>query len=1450
MAYQESAQSFVRALRAPTDPPKLGDPSKIEIATAAWGQTSFHVPRKAEIILEWSLTRLLKDGTQHRESNPVLDLRFWALLQGVLSTLSSESANKGVVQHTWLISLLNRMPLLPIVSSLLSNSLNLPAQKRGEIYLLSSKSLQLVWSLSAPKFSLDNLLECLGVVLRVLETEAAGPCENSGLVAICTLVTSSLRNALSHSSNKKKFSHAFMTSHINAWLVFISNERAACSPIHKEIRDLGVELLFNADSLRQMAEGPGANPLFDVLGTHISSSQPRLLSTLPFLMAAFTDAVKKRRSLLPSGSTSTTDAPSFAMLFFYTCEEILRSIGDYHKNQVWNSRLGLLKVVEDESLFSPRNESTVVLLKKQVNACVECLSSEDDGNVPIAVQCICVLSRIDHDLVEVSTGHILSKFLTLFRSPCGEALVIPANEFLSLALSFHMKTRTLPTHISRLMDSCSLRHPYYSSLSIRTSYDGLVASPALTIIHLNKLSMAVRTYITPGQTLDTARQVLVVLREIWERFRDVEKKDTADHGQRPRKKRRTYEGSREGSTAGAVTFMLAARIATAVLTSLPLHTTTEAEQAKTKTTVGESLIGFIRDAILAGSDEAISGNGNGDKGRDVWAKQVVAAAALRLRYMLEMSGHTQYDLDDQNDLGELTAAALKVDDCLPEYGVEIFRYLLQHRSYRDFQQLQVLLDVVLNFLETRLLSHSPASKTWLGRSSQLSFDEDGPALAAVALFKLLLDRNLEVVNTFASPTQQELLVGLLHSANLETGYEDAKRGLSLVTIVHECLHSANFWEQDNLRSSFFSIQHARTTFLDTVDFAKSQKRRASGHRSETQIREAVKAYSFLLYPSPECIPKSSRNDFIRRAVVLDILLGFDAKASTPRAFQVARTFLLRTLSFLGSWEHEAGGRYLHYLMTSPVPTSTEQITMDLVQGHLRAAFQAAVQGRTNVVFDAVQVCRTHPLGDWYSSKAPEIPLRSSTQLLMDIAMADFSLSSFLPDLADHLSSLFECVLDQLHPFIRRLASRDVTEQDELLDYSDVLLFWSRVIAFGRYLDHPKNPSPGLGTLIMQAVGPSLLSGSSRDPRVSRFGGAMHAVLISELPLFSMEDREDRESHLQCIITTYMTFAHLSMSAERCDLGENLAKLFRTLSLSEFSSCLQFVIEALISNGIASDGIAHLIRLISLALHNALENTLRIVQTYVKECLDLFVNDAKLSDASILRLPVLTFISDLCSKRPASIRPQNVISIWVVLSRHLAGSKAHDSETNVAVFHEIVAILSSLVRLRRDLVVTTLPHLSNIICHLLSALRGPRPLLGAKQFSIVADSLPVWVNPSRPLGAEESKSLSRLLTSLAAKTSVRVHGPSAELRKPESLARPLSKHVPCVLQAYLEALNDPLCVLPAETRRELQPGLFVLCDMLNEHTRDSLMVSALDAGGKAAMKVLWREYEKQRYTGKG
>jgi hypothetical protein len=165
-----------------------------------------------------------------------------------------------------------------------------------------------------------------------------------------------------------------MASHIDIWLNFISDEGTICSHTRTEIRDPGVELLFNADSLKQIAEEPRTSPLFNALRTHLTSSQPHLLSTLPFLMAAFTDAVKKRRSALSSGNSFTTDAHSLAMLFFSSCEEILHGVGDLKEDQVWHSRLGLLKVVGSESLFNPRDENAAILLKEEVATCIECLA--------------------------------------------------------------------------------------------------------------------------------------------------------------------------------------------------------------------------------------------------------------------------------------------------------------------------------------------------------------------------------------------------------------------------------------------------------------------------------------------------------------------------------------------------------------------------------------------------------------------------------------------------------------------------------------------------------------------------------------------------------------------------------------------------------------------------------------------------------------------------------------------------------------------------------------------------------------------------------------------------------------------------------------------------------------------------------------------------------------------
>jgi hypothetical protein len=228
------------------------------------------------------------------------------------------------------------------------------------------------------------------------------------------------------------------------------------------------------------------------------------------------------------------------------------------------------------------------------------------------------------------------------------------------------------------------------------------------------------------------------------------------------------------------------------------------------------------------------------------------------------------------------------------------------------------------------------------------------------------------------------------------------------------------------------------------------------------------------------------------------------------------------------------------------------------------------------------------------------------------------------------------------------------------------------------------------------------------------------------------------------------------------------------------------------------------------------------------------------------------LTSLTEHQPAVLRPADISNIFALLSQCCAHSHVHDVATSRPTFYYVVSIISSIIRLRRDLIMNALPHLGLLLRRLILCFRQQRPQLGAKQSRQVADSLPVWVSPTDSLGSDNAHTMSRLLESLATKTVVRTFAapPPGSEAAATSLARPFSKHAASVIQAYVDAISDPLCTMSASLRKELRPGLFVLCGMLSEHSRDAMMASSLDTSGKIIMKTLWQEYEKQRYVGKG
>jgi len=471
-----------------------------------------------------------------------------------------------------------------------------------------------------------------------------------------------------------------------------------------------------------------------------------------------------------------------------------------------------------------------------------------------------------------------------------------------------------------------------------------------------------------------------------------------------------------------------------------------------------------------------------------------------------------------------------------------------------------------------------------------------------------------------------------------------------------------------------------------------------------------------------------------------------------------------------------------------------------------------------------------------------VVIQSSVLKLIGRLTSDFDPASISDGVKRSLKTLVEALESALSSQAQKVVESHATVLGQLLP-SEGIDAWSRMLSLTRWLG--MNPQVAVIPLGLKLATLAIRTQNSAGLD-SKTCSSVLGLLFEEL--WCIPDISHRV-HLDVLVSFYM------VNDGNCDMDACVAQASRKLSVQDFAHLLDILAEAMEGWGIEVGKRERLIRLGRVMLHDAPQGTLKIIQTFATRCFNLFADREEiLRRSSHLRLHCLEFIARHCSDRPAAIRSVDLGSIWSLLHKTLSGSSEHDATTVFPIFHNTVTIIGALVRLRRDLVVHTLPHLSFVLCRLMMLTRKIRPQLGAKQSKIVTDTFPSWMSASQPLSSDDARVLARLLTSLATKTVPRTHAhatsTSTEPQKAESLAKPFAKHASYVLVAYVDAFNDPLCIVDAETRRELEQGLFALCEMVGEHSRDALMLSALDSGGKTIMKSLWREYEKQRYVGKG
>ena len=107
---------------------------------------------------------------------------------------------------------------------------------------------------------------------------------------------------------------------------------------------------------------------------------------------------------------------------------------------------------------------------------------------------------------------------------------------------------------------------------------------------------------------------------------------------------------------------------------------------------------------------------------------------------------------------------------------------------------------------------------------------------------------------------------------------------------------------------------------------------------------------------------------------------------------------------------------------------------------------------------------------------------------------------------------------------------------------------------------------------------------------------------------------------------------------------------------------------------------------------------------------------------------------------------------VIAPSHRSSPTKSKLEDASPIFNDIVAILTTLIRQRRDLLQAFIPQLSQLLGTLTSLLRVPHAQLGGAQQRLVAEAFPSWLNPfEQSLGEADARALARLLTSITART---------------------------------------------------------------------------------------------------
>ncbi|KAF9535580.1 Urb2/Npa2 family-domain-containing protein [Crepidotus variabilis] len=1457
MAFLQSSQDFVRALKAQPDPPSPGGPTKIEIAEQAWANSGFYVPSKGEVIADWILTRLLKEKDKETSLNPILDERYWRLLHSILDN----STLDGVATNSWLTQLLHRIPLGPVIGAFL---LNLHTSKTpGALISQFAGCVALLWPISSQRMNVEGLQESFGAFLHCTSYE--------GLRKVGILLTNSYRSSFSNSSSKKKPHQMFLQKYLSIWLQAVSTTEA--QDVRQAILLAGVDVIFNLEVLRH-EQSTKANPAIIASLQILANQDSSLLhKSLPTLFSHYVQTCTRHRgALFSQGSHNHTRIPldkprETAMVFF---SSILNLVGDSEDVSAWEARFALLEIVDRENLFNPDQSSSSSVMNGLLKLCLRgleggCKEIQNSTPTSTVIQCMSVVTKVDYDLISPILPEILPKLLQISSSDETHL------NFLELLLSYHIKTRTVDDFFTSVLSAISSQIAPQNSL--QAQYQLFSSSSLMHPTFLKSLARATRDFMTESQCLVMTQHVSKVTKDTWDQVHDA--LSAASKSAKKTKKSASVADKdidglndkipSEDGVLRAISYTLVARFASVILSSLP----TQALSTSTLESVRTALLEFREDFVPHAVSKTLKTlkNSNADS-LESWGFEITLAANLRLLYAFDVSRNLELPLNGDGKMtGRLTELLEKKDEVLPELMVEVFRTLFYHLSVHLPIAHEEAIEHLMEYLGTHF---SSSHSRWSSYAHSLSKDKTGRSNAALAILFMILERWLPQLDHFASKDQLSGFLQMVTDIDPEAPEIQSPTELWPKHLLSVIFHSAQFWEFRNIRDGFLELIDQNTAFITSRRFPSKSNRRPSS--SNTLPSEPVSTFRFLLLCPLEYLTWSLIVELMKRAMAADemvscALLEHDVnRRHLMEQLILFRVFMKRTHTYASSGGLELpkqGGHQLVLRLLEDLPSlgddatgvqkSFETATLDLIEVYLVRLLKASKIDGPEEMLEVLS-----------SFRKSTIAINNCTLLfgcfgrLVDILGRDFATTGSVHEdvLVDLNNFHQEKSLAEL-PNILAIMKADFAVGDlgpgiELLSRHHTLL------RLKKWLDNKERSSAKpnlLGEKLIAKAMQALNSHSRQDSHLFHLSISLFGVLLQELEYrVGPEDMQ----HLEVIVAAYIFLSEGIPSEGVKELDIYLSTFGKQMNAADYDYLLSFIAQAVVASSTEpSLHHRHLVHLASLLLRNHPSHSLIHIQKFATKCLGIFVNSPGFVEGDAeLRTEVLLMVVQYCSDQQAALRIQDTSLIFLLIAKCLAPCPAakHDIFTSINVFHGLISILTTLIRLRRDLVTLCLPHLGMILQRLICCTKGCRPNLGAKQTSLVMGTLPKWISASEPLGTEAAKALARLLESLTVKSTIRTISSSNQTdyhQKAESLSKPFSKHAAYVLKAHIEAMNDPLCILTLDVRKELRPGLFALCGMMSEHGRDTLMVSGgFGDGGKTVLKAVWQDWEATRYTGKG